>query len=129
MTNLFIYGKALITLGELSNDLTVLDCSINLLKELPLLPPGLKELWCYTNFLTELPPLPITLTVISCCNNKLTDLPTLPKGLYILRCYNNPFTQLPQLPHSIYHIVISPWQALSCLNNLSNPKTEISIKN
>jgi Leucine-rich repeat (LRR) protein len=79
--------------------------------------------------LTTLPVLHKDLEVLWCYGNLLTELPLLPQKLVELECYNNPMTQLPPLPHSLEMRWISPWQALSCLNKLSNLETTIIIRN
>lgn len=70
---------------------TVLYVSNNLLKKLPDLPPGLKQLFCDDNLITELPNLPRTLEVLSCSRNQITHLPELPASLDILFADDNKF--------------------------------------
>ncbi len=62
--------------GRLPTRLKYLDCSNNLLEELPLLPDGLIVLKCYNNRLKCLPDkLPITIKEINVQNNNIECLP------------------------------------------------------
>ena len=75
-----------------------INCSYNMLTELPEL-PLLTYLDCSVNKLTVLPELPL-LTLLDCSNNQLTLLPELPL-LTDLYCYNNKLSVLPEMPNLI----------------------------
>jgi Leucine-rich repeat (LRR) protein len=105
------------------------DCGDLLITRFSKIPDNLKSLFCYNNLLTELPQLPLSLIKLHCHKNKLTLLHPLPDKLRTLTCHNNPLKNLPPLPQSLEWICISPWQIESGLNNLTNLKTEIIIKN
>lgn len=75
-----------------------IDCSENLLRSLPELPPNLDRLYCEHNQLTALPPLPQSLSILICRSNQLTILPTLPTTLIKLDISRNQLTTIPPLP-------------------------------
>ncbi|WP_157607696.1 3-coathanger stack domain-containing protein [Runella limosa] len=97
--------------------LETLDCSYNLLTELPGLPLSLKSLNCSYNKLTSLPSLPVTLTKLECNNNKLEHLPALPDKLSWLSCANNQLNCLPFLPNTLVYLVIAGNSKIICLPN------------
>ena len=70
--------------------LEILDCSDNILTELPDLPNSLELLNCSKNKLIELPKLPNSLNHLYCFDNELEELPKLPNSLNSLHCYDNP---------------------------------------
>ena len=88
--------------------LVILDCHMNSLASLPLLPASLRALVCSINQLTTLPVLP-ALTNLDCTDNQLSTLPTLPAALRYLYCQNNQLNSLPTLPASL--------DILTCYNN------------
>lgn len=89
-------------LPPLPKSLEVLDCSHNNLTVLPPLPRKVKGLYCSDNQLTSLPALPTELDELYCFDNQLTVLPLLPAGLKDLNCYNNNLTDLPaELPKGL----------------------------
>ncbi len=84
-------------------NLQTLDCSNNLLTDLPVLIDSLhvlNYLDCSTNLLDTLPPLPALLTILYCYNNHLTSLPDM-TGIMTLYCYNNQLTALPPLNYPL----------------------------
>jgi Leucine-rich repeat (LRR) protein len=95
-------------LPELPNNVTHLYCSYNSLVSV-CLPPMLQYLDCSNNMLRELPTLPNTLITLICGVNQLTSLPILPESLRLVHCYMNRLTTLPELPNSLVH--------LSCYSN------------
>jgi Leucine-rich repeat (LRR) protein len=99
------------------------------LSKMPPLPRILRVLYCDGNRLTELGKLPNGLKRLDCERNRLTELGELPRSLETLFCYENPLTELPPLPRSLEHILVSPWQVRSCLNQLGNLETSIKIIN
>ena len=105
-TFLSLTYKDLITLPELPNDLSILQCYNNRLTVLPLLPNTLTYLSCCTNRLTTLPDLPNTLMYLSCSYNNLTSLPKrLPEVLNKLWCHNNQLCSLPEhLPNTLTYL-------------------------
>ena len=60
---------------EFYDNITILYCDFNKLKELPELPKSLIELYCYNNQLEKLPELPKSLIELVCSYNKLKELP------------------------------------------------------
>ncbi|MCL2497796.1 MAG: hypothetical protein FWF06_04195 [Symbiobacteriaceae bacterium] len=99
---------------SLSNEATWLwlDCSNNLLSQLPILPYGLVSLDCRGNRLTELPSLVSSLASLDCSENLLITLPPLPAGMRIqeLVCNDNWLTELPPLAHL-------PLEGIFCARN------------
>jgi hypothetical protein len=90
--------------------LSVLNCSQNLLTELPPLPASLAVLSCHSTRMTELPPLPASLERLTCGGGGyLKTLPSLPPGLVVLECCKTQMTELPPLPVSL--------RSLSCNHN------------
>jgi Leucine-rich repeat (LRR) protein len=90
------------------------------IKNLPPLPPSLKELYCFNSHITSLPILPPSLKLLHCsgCKN-LTELPSrLPDGLEVLHCNDTSIRYLPTiLPSSlkILNCVITPIKTLPSL--------------
>ncbi len=83
-------------LPPLPSQLRRLDCQYNELLQLPAhLPAALEELNCTGNLLTELPPLPLGLTRLRCSENALRSFPPLPVALVHLECADNCLEQLP----------------------------------
>ncbi|PCJ66815.1 MAG: hypothetical protein COA58_04985 [Bacteroidetes bacterium] len=99
------------------DSLQELNCSYNLLTQLPTLPRNLVTLRCNSNQLTSLPALPDSLTSLSCENNELTSIPALPSSLNGLYCSHNQLTSLPALPSSLTRLDCDH-NALSSLPNL-----------
>ncbi len=83
-------------LPPIPTNCTSLDCSNNLLRELPDL-PNIVQLKCWKNELTSLPPLP-KCKLLYCEGNKLSKLPELP-NCEDLSCNNNLLETLPDLPN------------------------------
>jgi hypothetical protein len=94
-----IAGKDLEYIPDLSRfkNLKELNCSFNLLKELPRLNDTIEVLYCHKNLLISLPKLPNNLTQLYCYDNKLTKLPQLNEKLLELYCYWNDITELPKI--------------------------------
>ena len=94
-----ISGKDLEYIPDLSRftNLKELNCSFNLLKELPRLNDTIEVLYCHKNKLTSLPKLPNNLTQLYCYDNNLTKLPELNEKLIELYCYWNDITELPKI--------------------------------
>lgn len=94
---------------ELENltSLEILDCSFNLIKTLPPLPPFLKKLQCSNNGLVAINTIPDTLEIFCCDLNGLTSLPIpLSSHLKELSCSLNPLDRLPNiLPLSLMNLV------------------------
>lgn len=95
--------------GLLPENFTELDCSNNLLSELPELPEGLTILDCRQNILEKLPRLPSSLITLSVGENKLKSLPSLPESLQELLCYSNDIQRIPEIPKNL--------EVLQCFNN------------
>ena len=96
-------------LPDIPSNVTHLCCSYNSLTSI-LLPPMLQYLDCSNNMLRELPALPNTLNTLICGVNRLESLPILPNSLRLLHCYMNRLTSLPEFPASLVHV--------SCYSNL-----------
>jgi uncharacterized repeat protein (TIGR01451 family) len=82
-------------------NLQILNCNLNQLTSLPVLPSSLEKLSCGNNLLTSLPALPNSLIDLDCIGNSLSNLPVLPNSLNNLICENNQLTSLPVLPSSL----------------------------
>ena len=103
-TSLNVSSKQISDLTGLESftSLQTLNCNINKLTSLPLLPASLTSLACVFNQLTSLPVLPASLTNLNCSQNQLSVLPVLPGSLTVLNCSNNPLNNLPaSLPNSL----------------------------
>ena len=90
-------------LPDLPEALEVLYCNNNKLKSLPELP----HLWflnCHNNSLKCLPELPLSLVDLYVGSNEINELPKLPVNLIFLECYNNKLSVLPELPSGINEI-------------------------
>jgi len=87
---------------EYEGQLTILDCSNNLLSELNNLPTSLIELYCSNNRLTKLENLPTGLKILECQNNLLTRLEDLPTSLKMLNCSSNKLKVIKGLPSGMY---------------------------
>lgn len=59
---------------------------------------SLDYLDCSHNLLVNIPKLPDTLVTLICNNNQLTSLPDLPASLYMLNCSYNNLSSLPYIP-------------------------------
>jgi len=79
------------------------------MKDLPILPDGLKYLYCNSNILKKLPELPQSLEILECEYNLIRELPELPNTLKKLKCNNNRLKELPLLPDSL--------EELKCFDN------------
>lgn len=117
LIELDISSNKLSSISEALVDLTtlkILNCSFNLIKTLPSLPPFLKELQCSNNGLVEIGAIPETLEIFHCDFNSLSSLPipsSLSPRMKELHCSYNLLMQLPDaLPRSLTTIV--------CNNNL-----------
>ena len=111
---LSVCGQELVELPCLSDDLRIIKCYCNQLRQLPLsLPLCLQVLSCDFNKLNLLPQLShLNLIYLSCQGNFLTELPDLPPGLQKLNCSENRLTKMPILPFRL--------ESLNCsVNNLS----------
>lgn len=92
----------ILELPPLPFKLVKLNCSDNVIQNIPILPKTLRELICYRCQLTELPELPTGLVILKCECNYIKYLPAkLPEKLKILECYSNSLTTLPKLPSSL----------------------------
>jgi Leucine-rich repeat (LRR) protein len=116
-----VSGKGLTVLPDLTRfkQLTYLNCSDNLLTELPPLNNTLKVLDCSLNQLTELPPLNDNLTFLECSYNQLTKLPSLNNNLQQIYCYHNELSKIPPLNNNLVVLECSLNQLteLPVLNN------------
>ena len=101
-------------------ELTLLDCSRNMLKKLPPLNNTLKVLVCSLNQLTELPPLNNDLTFLDCSYNQLTKLPSLNNKLEQIYCYRNQLTELPVLNNKLVILFCSDNNIFNKNNNNKN---------
>lgn len=82
---------------RLPEGLQHLNCSYNMLSELPPLPPYLHMFNCSGNELTAfVGQFPENLYDLNCSHNRLTVLPTLPSSIRIFNCLDNPLRQEPQ---------------------------------
>jgi len=90
-----------------------LDCSLNKLTVLPILPAGLERLICWANKIASLANLPNGLIYVECYANKLTSLPTLPNTLTHLYCFSNLLASLPDLPVGLTFLACSSNQLTS----------------
>lgn len=115
----------LTNLPALPTSLTTLDCFHNQLTSLPSLPNSLENLYCNSNQLISLPTLSTSLKLLVCANNPLTSLPTLPGSLIELYCTTNQLTSLPTLPSSLIYLNCYQNQ-LASLPALPNSLTYIS---
>ena len=86
-----------------------IDCSVNELTSLPILPRSLEHLDCDDNQLKSLPPLPRQLWILNCIRNRLTSLPNFPASLNCINCDSNHISLLPPLPERLI--------SLSCRKN------------
>jgi uncharacterized repeat protein (TIGR01451 family) len=97
------------SLPVLPNAIVSLLFSGNKLKVLPTLPSGLINLFCNNNLITELTSLPSNLVNLRCENNQIINLPILPNSLIDLYVTNNKLKSLPELPATLNN--------LYCANN------------
>ncbi len=102
----------LTTLPILPNYLVSLDCNMNHITSLPSLPNSILWFVCSQNNLTNLPPLPTSLQLFSCASNHIASLPTLPNLLNNLECAFNNLSSLPSLPNFL--------QTMGCDHNNLN---------
>uniref|UniRef100_A0A6C0B9M9 Uncharacterized protein n=1 Tax=viral metagenome TaxID=1070528 RepID=A0A6C0B9M9_9ZZZZ len=86
MPELNVSNRNLQHLEAIDPTITIINCSGNLLEELPPLPEILLELICSTNNLQDLPDLPPTLQLLNCSDNPIKELPPLPISLQRLLC-------------------------------------------
>ena len=114
-----INNRKLTYIPDLSKftNLTILDCSFNLLTELTCLNNSLRVLHCSHNNLTSLPKLNVNLRELYCSYNNLTSLPNL-LNLKILLCYDNKIIIIPNIPIS-----------LTCVNYSNNDICNVIGKN
>lgn len=96
---------------DLPDTITHLVCSYNRLHELPRkLPSRLTELICNGNKLSQLPSLPCILHLLTlvCCGNYLEKLPDnlCNMSLEKLYCNDNDLTYLPELPNTLLELSI-----------------------
>lgn len=98
------------------DSLTHLDCSVNHLTNLPVLPSTLQYLDCSVDSITSLPALPNSLQELICYSNYLQSLPTLPTSLQGLSCGYNNISCFPSFPSSITRVILSP-NPFNCLPN------------
>jgi uncharacterized repeat protein (TIGR01451 family) len=108
-TSLNCSNNLLSNLPSFTNKLTFIDCSVNQLISLPSLPDSLLILNCGGNQLTALPIMPNFMNVLECGHNQLTVLPLIPPSIFKVDCSFNQLTFLPPLPNSI--------NFFSCSNN------------
>ena len=93
--------------------LTQLDCSYNLITNIPALPSNLWYFSCDSNLLASLPPLPNTLSELNCRLNQFTSLPTLPPSLITLICDANFIDTIASLPSTLVYLSCSQNQLTS----------------
>ena len=124
-TSLDVSGRSISNLEGLNyfSRLTYLDCSNNILTELPTLPSTLKNLYCQGNQLTSPGNLPASIESINCSSNnfsgsiyitgfkalstiKINNCP----DLYSFYCYDNALT-------SLLAIGCTSLQTIDCHNN------------
>jgi Leucine-rich repeat (LRR) protein len=110
-TYININDRKLTYIPDLSKfaNLTILDCSFNLLTMLPPLNNSLRVLNCSHNNLTSFPKLNENLRELYCSFNNLTSLPILNDNLKVILCYNNKINIITNIPNT-----------LTCLNYSNN---------
>lgn len=118
LNQLFCDSNLLTSLPELpTQNLTLLTCVANKLKELPLLPDTLRDIWCMGNQLQSISHLPRNLHYFQCNDNNLSYLPSLPPNVYSFFCFNNPnLLCLPRLSEALTILGISEG-TIKCLPN------------
>ncbi len=93
-------SKAIRIIGEwmkAKNVNAVLNLSGLGLKELSIIPGGVKKLNISNNELTELIPLPPSLEELNFSNNKISKIVFLPPKLKVLNCSNNSLKVYPNV--------------------------------
>jgi Leucine-rich repeat (LRR) protein len=104
------------------DDVMMLQCDDNGLRELPNLPKNLRILNCSFNLLTSLPVLPETLEELDFGQNEISFISDLPKNLRKLNCGYTEIAFLPELP-----ITLTDLEANNCkLKTL--PQLPLSIE-
>jgi uncharacterized repeat protein (TIGR01451 family) len=105
-TSLDVSSSSILDLEGLQffDNLIFLDCTYNILTELPTLPGSLRELSCGNNSITSLSTIPDSLQILQFEHNLVDTLPMLPNTLIHLNCSSNSLQSLPSLPSTLTHL-------------------------
>lgn len=102
--NLKIINGKLNSIDWLHNNIEVLDCRGNYIKELNNLPNSIKILLCGNNQLKKIDNLPTNLEYLDCHTNMIVQLHNLPKSLKYLNCNHNNIISIDNLPNNLIEI-------------------------
>jgi Leucine-rich repeat (LRR) protein len=98
-----------------------LNCNVNTLTELPILPPNLQTLWCANNSITKLTNLPASLLYLDCSANQIDTISNLPNNLLELDArLNYALINIQTLPNSLQLLDVSQGDNLIDISAISN---------
>jgi len=115
-------------LPVIPDKLQILNCSNNHLNKLRNLPDGLQELYCGNNELCKIDmELPDSIKILNCRNNQITEFTQLPRELQEFNCSNNGLLQFPDLPDNL-QLLICQFNILECLPRLPDGLQELNCR-